>query len=63
MYQYLIFTIIADVLPLQVLVVKTEVFGGEGGVGRIREILKEQEVTYWLPCKLHPSDIFTNIIN
>lgn len=37
--------------PVQVLVVKTEVSGREGGVGGVREVLKEQEVSYWLPGK------------
>lgn len=34
---------------MQVLVVKAEVPGRERGVGGVGEVLKEQEVSYWLP--------------
>lgn len=34
--------------------VETEVSGRQGGVGGVGEVLKEQEVSYWLPGKKKP---------
>lgn len=42
------------VLPVQVLVAEAQVYGREGGVGGVREILQKQEVSHWLPCETPP---------
>lgn len=50
-----------SVFSVQVLVVKAEISGRERRVGGVREVLEEQEVSYWLPGKNNSS--FLKILN